>query len=202
MGEELRREVILLVGDDAASPSLVRFLHVTGFATSRATNAEGALAETRRRRPSLVLMDVHLPDVSGYELCHVLREEFGSALPIVFVSADRTEPDDRVAGLLIGADDYIVAPFDCGELLARLRRLLSRSAAVEPNGAADLTLREREVLTLLAQGRDQAGIASDLVISPKTVASHIQHILVKLGAHSRAEAVALAHRGRLLDGRP
>lgn len=138
-------------------------------------------------------------DVNGFELAHELRDDFGDDLPIVFVSGDRTDPLDRAAGLLIGGDDYLVKPIDPDELLARARRLISRShtVPVAPRGGAEaaLTSRELEVLRLLAEGMPPKEIARELVISPKTVASHAQHVLAKLGAHSRAEAVALAYIG-------
>jgi|SRR5215211_1860575 len=112
---------------------------------------------------------------------------------------------DRVAGLLIRADDYVVKPFDPDELLARIRAVLRRARPVgtaeDVSSAADLQLtpREQEVLRLLAGGTRQLDIAGELFISPKTVATHIQRILGKLGVHSRAEAVALAHQRNLVD---
>jgi DNA-binding NarL/FixJ family response regulator len=158
------------------------------------------MVSARRVRPSLVLLDVLLPDVSGFEIASELRDEFGDDLPIVFISGDRTEPLDRAAGLLLGGDDYVVKPPDPDELLARVRRLISRSrrgrAASFPRGPieAELTSREREVLALLAGGMRPKQIARELVISPKTVASHLQSVLAKLGVHSRAEAIAIAYR--------
>jgi DNA-binding CsgD family transcriptional regulator len=89
------------------------------------------------------------------------------------------------------------------ELTARARRLLVRSsanAAIPETDELKLTRREGDVLRLLAQGLDQPAIAKALVISPKTVSSHIQHILGKLGVHSRAQAVAVAHRNGFLGG--
>jgi two-component system nitrate/nitrite response regulator NarL len=162
-----------------------------------------------RERPALVLLDVNLPRLSGYEVCRELRDMFDKEISVIFVSGDRTEAYDRAAGLLVGADDYVVKPFDEGELLARIRRVLSRAQAVprgrgEPwgLGIASLTDREREVLSLLARGFTQVDIAAMFVISPKTVGTHIQHILGKLGVHSRAQAVVLAHEHGLATADP
>jgi DNA-binding NarL/FixJ family response regulator len=154
-----------------------------------------------------VLVEVNLPEVSGYEVCHELREALGEEVAIILLSAHRTEPYDRVAGLLIGADDYIVKPFDSDELLARVRSALRRfqpqrrTSIPEAAGPAAqlLTAREHEVLKLLARGLNQGQIATALVISPKTVGTHIQRVLAKLGVHSRAQAVAAAHELGLVN---
>jgi two-component system nitrate/nitrite response regulator NarL len=192
---------VLIVDDDANYRAFVSsLLERVGYRTSEASSGEDALTAVRAERPACVLLDVLLPSVTGYEVCRELRDEHGEALPIIFVTGERTEPGDRVAGLLLGADDYVVKPFDPDELLARVRRVIARSdLAGRENGEAPrnsfgLTGREREILALLAGGLSQKGIAAELVISPKTVATHIQRILGKLGLHSRAEAVAVAHR--------
>jgi DNA-binding NarL/FixJ family response regulator len=152
--------------------------------------------------PTLVVLEVDLPDASGYEVCQELHEAHGSELPVIFVAEHRTAATDRVAGLLVGADDYLVKPVDPDELVARVRRSLRRSGAARTetpvHGATSLTHREQEVLTLLAAGRTQKEIGTDLVISAKTVGTHIQRILAKLGVHSRAQAVALALREGLV----
>ena len=171
---------------------LVVSLVLPGKAFSQSPNPE-ALAAAKDERPALVVTEVLLPGVSGYELCHEIKENFGEAIPIIFVSGTRTEPGDRVAGLLVGADDYLVKPFDPEELLARVRRLLPAALAGGPK-THELTRRELEVLSLLVEGLGQDEIAEKLFISPKTVGKHIEHILRKLGVHSRAQAVALAVR--------
>ena len=78
-----------------------------------------ALAAAKGSDVVLVVIEIELPDMTGYEVCHAIREELGEELPIVFVSGIRTEPLDKIAGLLLGADDYIVKPIDPNELLAR-----------------------------------------------------------------------------------
>jgi two-component system, NarL family, nitrate/nitrite response regulator NarL len=192
---------ILIVDDDPNYRAFVSsILGRVGYQTSEASSGEDALTAARAERPSCVLLDVLLPGVTGYEVCRELRDEHGDTLPIIFVTGERTDPGDRVAGLLLGADDYVVKPFDPDELLARVRRMIVRSSLVgRRNGDLarnlfDLTKREREILAMLADGLSQKAIAEDLVISPTTVATHIQRTLVKLGAHSRAQAVAIAHR--------
>jgi len=146
-----------------------------------------------------VIVDTALPGLSGYEVCLRLRKEFGQLLPIIFISAERAEAHDRIAALELGADDLVPKPIHEGELLARVHRLLERTPAVA-SGAQSLTRREGEVLALLALGLTQRDIANELVVSPKTVGSHIQNLLGKLGVHSRTQAVALAFRDGLLDG--
>jgi DNA-binding NarL/FixJ family response regulator len=199
---------ILIVDDDAALRRVLSdLLDPIGHPVAQAATGAEALATVRRKGAALVLLDVCLPDISGYEVCRELRDEFGERLPIMFLSGTRTESYDRVGGLLLGADDYVTKPFAADELLARIRRLLARSARSPQSDQArgyDLTTREREVLSYLAAGYDQASIAGELVISEKTIATHIQRVLTKLGVHSRAEAVAFAHRhgiaaGPLLD---
>ncbi len=185
---------IAIVDDDPALLELVSdVLEEAGYATWSACSGEEALREAQRVRPALVVLDVRLPGCSGYEVCRSLRSLYGDELPIIFISGERTESFDRVAGLLIGGDDYLVKPFAPDELVARVRALLRRSGSSHANGA-QLTARELEVLLLLADGLEQPEIARRLTISPKTVGTHIEHVLGKLGVHSRAQAVAVAYR--------
>jgi DNA-binding NarL/FixJ family response regulator len=198
--------LILVVDRNAGARSRVSsLLEHMGYETRQAQNGREALEAARQVQPALVLLEVNLAEVNGYEVCRELRDRYGDDIAIIFLTGDRTEPYDRVAGLLLGADDYIVKPFDEGELLARIRSALRHSAAPPSNGsqsdpvAGTLTSREQEVLKLLARGQTQPQIAEELFISPKTVGGHIQRVLEKLGVHSRAQAVALAHEHRLAD---
>jgi DNA-binding NarL/FixJ family response regulator len=194
---------ILIVDEDPAFREFVAGLLLrAGFTTVEATTGHEAFATARRENPALVLLEVELPEISGYEVCRELRDTFGEQLPIIFVSGMRTEGLDRVAGLLIGADEYVAKPLQPGELLAKIRRCFSRLGILprqkEDSSAVDLasplTPREQEVLSLLTEGLRTKAIAKRLYLSPKTVGTHIQRILNKLGVHSRAEAVAIVHR--------
>ena len=197
MSDEL--PVLVLDPDSNFRASLSRLLRRAGFDPVEAETAEEALAAAEERRPSLVLLEVALPQATGYEICRELRERFGDELPIVFLSGARTDALDRVAGLLLGADDYIVKPFDPSELITRVKRLARRFAGVAPRQRLNgLTPRELEVLELLAKGLTQPDIARQLYISPKTVGKHIEHILSKLEVHTRAQAVARAVRSELV----
>ncbi len=180
---------------DVASALLER----AGYAPLATACGEDALELAERERPRLVILDVCMPSLCGYEVCRQLRERFGDALPVLFVSGLRIESFDRVAGLLIGADDYLVKPFAADELLARVRRLVRKAAAAAPSHASQLTGRERQILALLARGLTQDEIAEQLFIARKTVGTHIEHILQKLGVRSRAQAVALAYRDELIE---
>jgi two-component system nitrate/nitrite response regulator NarL len=169
--------------------------------------AEEALAFLDGDRPALVVIEVELPELSGLAILAQLLETFGEDLPVILTSAERGTPLDRAAGILLGADDYLVKPIDPAELVARVRRSLRRSgslaATANGNGngngnghkhvEASLSPRELEILELLAEGQSQREIAATLVISPKTVGTHIQHVLAKLGVHSRAQAIAAAY---------
>jgi DNA-binding NarL/FixJ family response regulator len=189
---------VLIVDDDKKVSHLISsLLRRAGFETIEAGNGDRALELAVDRRPAVAVVDVNLGHGrSGYEVSRELRDLF-AGLPVVMISGERKEPFDRVAGLLLGAADYIVKPFSPDELIARVRRLVDDVAPEPAPAFARLTGRERDVLSLLARGQSQVEIASSLVLSPKTVATHIQHILAKLGVHSRAQAVAAAHRAGL-----
>jgi DNA-binding NarL/FixJ family response regulator len=200
MSRSAEGQGVVVVDDDRDLRRLVtRLLEPLGYVVHEASTAGAALSMTARERPAVVLVDVHLPDMSGYEVCRRLRDQFGNDIAVVFLSGERTEEFDRTAGMLLGADDYIVKPFARGEFIARVRRAIERSSGSHTVAWSNLTPRELEVLKLLAEGLGQKKIAQALFITPKTVATHIQRILTKLDVHSRAEAVAYAHRSRLFE---
>jgi DNA-binding NarL/FixJ family response regulator len=190
--------VLIVDEDDSSREELARVLDVAGFNVLQAAAGDAALRLARGTAPAALIIEVPLPGLSGYELCQMVKSELGPELPVVILSGARTEPYDRVAGLLLGADDYVVKPFAPGELIVRLRNLIRRSRTTPPSLARKLTAREHEVLTLLGEGLAHREIARRLFISPKTVATHVEHILRKFGVRSRAQAVAVAYREEIL----
>jgi DNA-binding NarL/FixJ family response regulator len=196
------KDVILVVSGEEGTRNLVsKPFQRAGHVTTEVASGEEALAASDRPEIALAIVDLGLQDMSGFELCHELRERSRPDLRIILLSSDKTAPSDSVAGFLIGADDYVAAPFHPDELLVRARRLLDGSARKGTVHGLHLTARETEVLRLMAQGLGQDAMAKRLFISPKTVATHAQNILTKLGVHSRAEAVALAYRAGLIEER-
>jgi DNA-binding NarL/FixJ family response regulator len=192
---------ILVVDDDAGFRAFVsELLETIGYTTTVLGSGAAVLPAVAEKRPAAILLDVQLPGLNGYEVCREVRNHYGDSIAIVFISGERTEALDRAGGLLIGADDYLTKPVDPAELIARITRLVDRPRSIangsKPNNKKieSLTRRENEVLDLLAEGLRQEEIADRLVISPKTVATHIQRILSKLEVRSRAQAVSLALR--------
>lgn len=190
--------VVIADEDTASREELARVFEAAGYEVVQVGSGEEALRAVEEATPCVVLLEIPLGNLSGYEVCRTLREE-ASGLPIVFVSGSRTESYDRVAGLLVGADDYIVKPYAPDELLTRVRSLVRRSQPLTLPVTGKLTKRELEVLRLLADGLRQDEIAERLFISRKTVGTHVANILRKLGVHSQIQAVALAYREELLD---
>ncbi|HMB18597.1 MAG TPA: response regulator transcription factor [Gaiellaceae bacterium] len=123
---QLRRRTILLVEDEESiTTPLLEALRREGFDTAVSATAGESLALADRVKPDLVLLDVMLPDGSGFDVCRELRAR--SRVPIIMLTA-RGEESDRVAGLELGADDYVVKPFSARELVARVRAVLRRAA--------------------------------------------------------------------------
>jgi len=117
---------ILIVDDDRAlRDALRRALVLGGYDTVSVDSGEAALAEVTNGAPDAVVLDIGLPDVDGLEVCRRLRGA-GNRVPVLMLTA-RDAVSDRIDGLDAGADDYLIKPFDVGELRARLRALLRRS---------------------------------------------------------------------------
>jgi two-component system response regulator RegX3 len=131
-----KRTILLVEDEESIVTPLVEALRREGFDTAVSTTAAESLEAFERARPDLVLLDVMLPDGSGFEVCRELRGR--SRVPIIMLTA-RGEEADRVAGLELGADDYVVKPFSARELVARVRAVLRRAAEAGERRAEGVT---------------------------------------------------------------
>jgi DNA-binding response OmpR family regulator len=118
--------ILIVEDDDNVRETLALNLQAEGYAVRQARDGEDGLASARAEPPDLVILDVMLPKLDGLTVCRILRKE--SAVPIILLTARGTETD-KIIGLEIGADDYVVKPFSLGELLARVRAGLRRGSA-------------------------------------------------------------------------
>jgi len=130
MSQDVRR--VLVVDDEANIRDLIEVaLRFHGFEPVLAATGAEALREAKERRPELILLDVMLPDLDGFEVCRRLRAG-GDEVPVIFLTA-RDTPSDTVTGLTLGGDDYVTKPFSIDALVARVRAVLRR---IEPRSSA------------------------------------------------------------------
>ncbi|TLS51523.1 response regulator transcription factor [Paenibacillus antri] len=129
------RETVLVIDDDEKITSMLRRgLAFEGYGVRTARNGAEGLEAIRQEEPDVIVLDIMMPGVDGWEVCRRLREA-GSRVPVLMLTA-KDEVSDRVRGLDAGADDYLVKPFALEELLARVRALLRRSAVPRADEAA------------------------------------------------------------------
>ncbi|MEK7353538.1 MAG: response regulator transcription factor [Chloroflexota bacterium] len=129
---------ILIVEDDRNLLDTIKYnLHKEGYDVTTAADGARALEIARREKPDLIILDVMLPEVSGLEVCRILRKEMTT--PILMLTA-RVAETDKIVGLEIGADDYMTKPFSLRELVARVRAMLRRAkmAETQPGVKGDL----------------------------------------------------------------
>jgi len=132
-----RRNRILIVEDDpAVAQSLKAGLERDGYAVTWKASGSDAVAHARDRQPDLILLDIRLPDLSGFDVCRELRR-LGQRQPIIMLTV-RGEETDKVLGLEVGADDYVTKPYNLRELLARIRAQLRRAYGDLAAAEADL----------------------------------------------------------------
>ena len=182
-----------------------------------ASDGEQALAMVEELRPDVILMDLRMPRMDGVEATRRLR---GSGVKVIVLT---TYADDRsvIDALRAGAIGYLTKDASAEEIQQALEHVASGQAALDPavqhllieaiasSGSSSassslpdgLTAREAEVLALIAEGLSNTDIATRLVVSEATVKSHINHLLPKIGARDRAQAVAYAYRHGLAPGR-
>jgi len=170
---------ILIADDDAAIRDVVRFaLQRAGFDTTEAATGRATLARIAETKPDLIVLDILMPDLDGLDVCREVRRQ--STLPILFLSS-RDEEIDRVLGLELGADDYLVKPFSPRELVARVKAVLRRGATPPPSQGSALRhgklLLELELAQAFWNGRlvpltaTELGILRTLMARPGRVCS-------------------------------
>jgi DNA-binding NarL/FixJ family response regulator len=186
-----------------------------------AADGRAALREARELAPDLVLMDIRMPELDGLESTRRLLEREPSPKVIVLTTFDLDAyvyeairagasgfllksgpPSQLVAGIrTVMAGDALLAPEITRRLLDRFIARPPRTSEIPPE-LSELSPRELEVLRLIADGRSNAEIATDLFLSEATVKTHVTHILTKLRLRDRVQAVALAYRSGLMDSNP
>lgn len=155
------RARVLVVEDDDDQRAIVRsYLEQAGFTVSSVSTGDAAVDAAKRERPALILLDVHLPGMDGYSVCRALKSDTETrGIPIVFATT-RAALNERLAGLALGADDYLTKPIDMRELLIRVRRLAGARPAAAPDVVAEGPLRRYDDWLDAARGALEAGHAA------------------------------------------
>ncbi len=216
-GETPAAPLRLLVVDDheVVREGLVSLLdRRPGFqVVAQAGSVAEALAEARRHRPDLVVMDVRLPDGSGIEACREIRSEMPTTRVVMLTSY----PDEEavLSAIVAGASGYLLKQVRARDLVSALEvvgnggslldpavteRVLERirrvAASDEPDELAGLTTQERRILALVAEGKTNKEIAAEVYLSDKTVKNYVSSILSKLNLERRAQAAAFVAKHR------
>ena len=178
-------KTILIIDDDRKLNNLLRdYLEKFGFKVTAATHPDEGLHILKRELPDLIILDIMLPDMDGFEVCKRIRKEY--FVPIIMLTA-RGEVTDRVVGLELGADDYLPKPFEPRELVARIQSVLRRSSEHSKSDViALITVSLATWAGVSASGfRGPPGIASSSILVSTCLAS-----VVALSNGSRASTIA------------
>ena len=144
-----QKKTVLIVEDEKNIVDIIRFnLQRTGYNTLEAYDGEAGLAMAREKKPDLILLDVMMPKMMGFDVCRALREE-GDNVPVIILTA-REEEEDKILGLEIGADDYITKPFSMRELLARIKANLRRTTMLTAPAAEDNSMSAGGGITIVS----------------------------------------------------
>lgn len=198
-GEQKR---LLLIDDDPNLILLVKdYLEFRGYQVDTAENGQEALDLLQGETPDMIICDVMMPQMDGYSFVeHVRKDPRTSWIPVLFLSA-KGQSQDRVKGLNIGADVYMVKPFEPEELVAQVEsslkqasRLIQRqdkgmdsSPKIQVPFDVELTPTELRVVQYVARGMANREIAEELNVSQRTIESHVSNMLGKTGLHNRTE---------------
>ena len=204
-------EITCLIADDhevvreGLRLALSRSPHIRVI--GEAADGKSAVARTERRRPDVGIMDLRMHDMDGLEATEVLLEKAPDTAVLIFTAYGERSLLQR--GLESGARGYILKETPHETLIRAIEKVAAGDTFVDPGLMADyvagkgqlevLTPREREILQLLADGMSNVDVAAKLFISQETVKSHVRHILAKLEADTRTQAVAIALREAMID---
>ena len=193
---------LLLIDDDPNLILLVKdYLEFRGYEVITAENGREALEVLEQEIPDMIICDVMMPEMDGYAFVNQVRqEERTSWIPILFLSA-KGQSQDKIKGLNIGADVYMVKPFEPEELVAQVEASLKQAfrQRQQTGGGNDseskiqvpfdvhLTQTELKVVQFVARGLANKDIADELNVSQRTVESHVSNMLGKTGLHNRTE---------------
>jgi DNA-binding response OmpR family regulator len=196
------RKTILCIEDDRETAALIaEELSDGGFKVSVTHNGHDGLASILRQAPDLVLCDISMPFMSGFDVLKRLTEIAPgfSHMPFIFLTA-LTDRENELMGRQLGADDYVTKPIDFDVLVSiinvRLARTPRHEAWLNP---VELNHREAETLTWAARGKTSAEIAQIIGLAKRTIDFHIDNARMKLGVATRIEAAVKASRGRLIE---
>jgi len=204
---------LLLIDDDPNLILLVQdYLEFRGYEVTTAENGQKALDILQEATPDMIICDVMMPEMDGYEFVQQVRENEQTAwIPVLFLSA-KGQSQDRVKGLSHGADVYMVKPFEPEELVAQVESSLKQASRMMhypykgsnsevnfPKVPEDVTLTptERKVVQKVAQGSSNREIAEILNVSQRTVESHVSNMLGKTNLHNRTELARWAMENNL-----
>jgi DNA-binding NarL/FixJ family response regulator len=207
---------ILIVDDDITlRTALIRYLEKRGYSVQAASSGVEGLSQFEADPPDLIVSDIVMPEMDGLEFCRRLRSTRpGQLVPFIFLSS-RNAVDDRIEGHRIGADDYLVKPFDTKELEAKIEAQLERSRRMhaeiirlmqQAGTSSDnsstaqpspeplpLTPAEERVFWEVIRGLTNKQIGDALFVSPRTVQTHLSNILSKLQLENRAQLIRFAY---------
>ncbi len=193
---------LLLIDDDPNLILLVKdYLEFRGYDVVTAENGREALEVLEQQTPDMIICDVMMPEMDGYSLVSTIRSDPKTSwIPVLFLSA-KGQSQDRVKGLNIGADVYMVKPFEPEELVAQVESSLKQasrliqhkdskgegSQKIQVPFDVELTPTELRVVQFVARGMANREIAEELNVSQRTIESHVSNMLGKTGLHNRTE---------------
>lgn len=212
---------LLVVDDDLGTRlSISDYLEMSGYSVLTAADGQEALDMVQTYHPHLMVTDIVMPRMNGYELVrHVRQNPKFRLLPVIFLTA-RNKTEERIAGYQSGADLYLPKPFELDELGAAIRNLLERSQIIQSAARLSyeeglranshvanqgdtevhikLSQREQQVAVLLTHGLSNAEIGNRLHLSPRTVEKYVSSLFRKTSTSNRAELVGFVMKYRLL----